>query len=78
MTDTTSKKALRELDRRASDGVDVRLLWNSVIDQVVVAVHDAHTSESFELQVRASDAFLAFQHPYVYASCPQTTDSLVV
>jgi hypothetical protein len=78
MTDATSEKAIRELDRRTSDGIDVRLLWNPRTDQVVLAVHDARTVESFELQVPAADALFAFHHPYAYAGCPRTTDSLVV
>ncbi len=78
MTDATSERVIRELDRRTSDGIDVRLLWNPLADQVVLAVHDARTDESFELQVPAADALLAFHHPYAYASCPRTTDSLVV
>jgi hypothetical protein len=78
MTNTTSEKAIRELDRRMSDGIDVRLLWDSVTDQVVVAVRDARTLESSELQVAAGDALFAFHHPYAYANCPRTTDSLAV
>ena len=77
MTDATSERVIRELDRRTSDGIDVRLLWNPLADQVVLAVHDARTDESFELQVPAADALFAFHHPYAYASCPRTTDSLV-
>jgi hypothetical protein len=77
MTDTTFEKALRELDRRAGDGIDVRLLWNPTTGQVVVAVHDARTDESFELPVAAGDAVLAFHHPYAYADCPRTAGSLV-
>jgi hypothetical protein len=78
MTNATSEKTIRELDRRTSDGIDVRLLWNSLTDQVVVAVQDARTLESFELQVAPDDASFAFHHPYAYASCPPTPDSLVV
>jgi hypothetical protein len=78
MTETTSEPVIRELDRRTGDGIDVRLLWSPLTDQVVLAVHDARTDESFELQVPAADALLAFHHPYAYASCPRTTDSLVV
>ncbi len=77
MTSATYEKAFRELDRRAGDGIDVRLLWNSVTGQVVVAVHDARTDESFELQVEAGDAVLAFHHPYAYVDCPRTAGSLV-
>jgi hypothetical protein len=78
MTDTTSEKPIRELDRRTGDGIDVRLLWNPLTDQVVLAIHDARTVESFELQVPAGDVLFAFHHPYAYASCPRTIDSLVV
>jgi hypothetical protein len=56
----------------------VRLLWNSVTGQVVVAVRDARTAESFELQVAAGDALFAFHHPYAYASSSRITQSLVV
>jgi hypothetical protein len=45
---------------------------------VLVAVHDARTVESFELQVAAADALFAFHHPYAYGNCPRATDSLVV
>ncbi|HEY3945587.1 MAG TPA: hypothetical protein VGL78_10200 [Solirubrobacteraceae bacterium] len=71
-------KIVRELDRRTSDGIDVRLLWDSVADEVVVAVHDTRTDESFELQVAATDALLAFHHPYAYANCPPAGHSIVV
>jgi hypothetical protein len=69
-------KTIRELDRRSSDGIDVQLLWNSVTDEVVVAVHDTRSDESFEVQVTASDALLAFHHPYVYANRPTTRHSI--
>lgn len=78
MIDATSDKATRELDGRTHDGLDVRLLWNSLTNQVVVAVHDARSGDSFELHVPAGDAVFAFHHPYAYANCPPSTDSLVV
>jgi hypothetical protein len=68
MTNTTRDKDIRELDRRVNDGIDVRLLWNPVAEQVVLAVHDTRSDDSFELQVAAADALLAFHHPYAYAS----------
>lgn len=68
MTSTTPDKRIRELDHRVNDGIDVRLLWNSGADQVVLAVHDTRTDDSFELQVPAPDALLAFHHPYAYAN----------
>jgi hypothetical protein len=70
MTNITSDIGIRELNRRSSDGIDVRLLWNSFSDEVIVAVHDERTFESFELQVAPADALLAFRHPYAYATRP--------
>jgi hypothetical protein len=76
MTNTTSDIAIRELDHRSSGGIDVRLLWNSISDQVLVAVRDLRTFESFELEVAPGDALLAFRHPYAYANHPRATSSL--
>jgi hypothetical protein len=68
MTTQSPDRAIRELDRRTHDGIDVRLLWNSAADTVVVAVHDTRTDELFELPVAAADALFAFQHAYAYAN----------
>ena len=78
MTSSTPDKTIRELDRRISDGIDVQLLWNSVADQIMVAVHDTRNDESFEIQVAAADALLAFHHPYAYANRPPGGHSIVV
>ena len=59
--------AIRELDHRTSDGIDVRLLWNSATNRVTVRVHDTKLGESFELDVDGADALDAFHHPYAYA-----------
>lgn len=63
----TPANAIRELDRRINDGIEVRLLWNSQTDCVSVTVEDTRTEESFELEVEAPDALLAFHHPFAYA-----------
>jgi hypothetical protein len=60
--------AIRELDHRTSDGVDVTLLWNSVTNCVSVTVGDERTGEFFALAVDPEDALTAFQHPYAYAA----------
>jgi hypothetical protein len=60
--------ALRELDRRANDGIEVRLLWDSRTGCVLVAVKDGRSGESFELEVAPADALAAFHHPYAYAA----------
>ncbi len=58
----------RELDRRFSGGIDVRLMWDSEDGRLFVAVGDRKTGQVFELDVpdraRALDVF---HHPYAYA-----------
>lgn len=78
MAKARTNQAIRELDRRSSDGIDVRLLWDSAADTVVVAVHDTRTEEAFEFQVAPGDALLAFHHPFAYAHRPLTGPSLVI
>lgn len=62
----TSHTAVRELDRRTNDGIDVRLLWNPQTDRVSITVEDQRSEETFELEVDPADALAAFRHPYVY------------
>jgi hypothetical protein len=72
MLTTITDQAIRELDHRVSDGIDVWLLWNSRTNQVSVMVVDGRTGEQFELPVAPADALDAFHHPYAYAEF--TTD----
>jgi len=58
--------AIRELDHRRSDGMDVRLLWNSRTNRVSVAVEDHHTGETLVLEVPGAQARDAFAHPFAY------------
>jgi hypothetical protein len=67
MRTTTHKTEVHELASRKSDGIDVRLLWNSQTDRVSVTVQDERSGETFELQVESTDALAAFNHPYAYA-----------
>jgi hypothetical protein len=57
---------IRELDHRASDGIDVRLLWNAETKAVLVSVAE-RDGVDFEFQVPPTDALQAFHHPYAYA-----------
>jgi hypothetical protein len=67
MTETTD--TLREMDHRHSDGIDVRLLWDSADDRVVVTVTDAKAGEALELVVASHENALdVFHHPYAYAA----------
>ena len=64
MNDTS----VRELDRRAADGLDIRLLWNSATGQVTVTVHDTHSGDRLKIDVDGADALVAFHHPFAYAA----------
>ena len=66
MKDTTRQDPVRELDHRNSDGIDVRLLWNSITDRVSVAVADMRRGDAFEVHVSSSEALAAFHHPFAY------------
>ena len=62
----------RELDVRASDGIEVRLLWCQDDGHVTVAVTDTKTGEAFEVPVREGERALeVFHHPYAYAARAQ-------
>jgi hypothetical protein len=65
---TNQTAALRELDHRVSDGIDVRLLWRPHDDRALVTVADSKTGESFTIEVGADQrAFDVFHHPDAYA-----------
>lgn len=66
---TTHQTAeLRELDHRAGDGIDVRLLWRPHDDRALVAVSDAKSGETFTIEVGADQRALdVFHHPFAYA-----------
>jgi hypothetical protein len=67
MTETTD--TMREMDHRHSDGIDVRMLWDSADDRVIVTVSDAKTGEALELTVAPHENALdVFHHPYAYAA----------
>ncbi len=69
---TDTPELIRELDRRSSDGIDVRLLWSQHDGRVLVAVDDAKTGEAFSVEVpEGGRAMDVFHHPYAYASLPR-------
>ncbi len=65
----------RELDRRHSDGIDVRLLWQPHSDRVSIALEDQRLGHSLEFEVDRADAFEAFNHPYTYTSTPRSNQA---
>lgn len=68
MTSDEIQQQIRELDFRAGDGVEVRLLWSPDDDSLRVAVTDLARGETFEVPVGAEEARDAFEHPYAYAA----------
>ncbi len=65
----TGSSATRELAHRATDGVEVALLWYPSSDVVSVQVADTKAGETFELVLGEGDRALdVFHHPYAYAA----------
>jgi hypothetical protein len=57
----------RELDRRASDGLEVTLLWHPDTNRLTIEVYDELAAQMFEFEVSPQCADDAFRHPYAYA-----------
>ena len=69
----TTDTAVRELDHRSTDGLEVTLQWHSRTNVVSVAVRDTKSGEKFEVAVReGDDALEVFHHPYAYADRRRT------
>ena len=62
-----SDSSPKELDRRASDGLVVTLLWYPQTNRLTVEVYDEVAEQMFELDVPPQCADDAFRHPYAYA-----------
>jgi len=63
-----ASKQTRELDYRAGDGLEVKLLWSPETNRLTVNVFDSKTGDDFEVEVSSSEALDAFHHPYAYAA----------
>jgi hypothetical protein len=59
---------MTELAHRASNGIDVALLWNRRSGRLVVAVADIRTGESFTLDAPHDRALDVYHHPFAYAA----------
>ena len=65
----TGSSHTRELAHRATDGVEVALLWYPSNDVVSVQVVDSKAGEAFELVLDDHESPLdVFRHPYAYAA----------
>jgi hypothetical protein len=72
----TTETAIRELDSRSNDSIDVALLWNSQTNRVYVAVQDTRRGESLEFEADPADALAAFHHPDAYAGTRRSASPL--
>jgi hypothetical protein len=64
-----SLTAVRELNSRINQGIQVRLLWHQPDERLWVTVSDLRDGDSFSIEVgdrtRALDVF---HHPYAYVT----------
>jgi hypothetical protein len=67
--------AIRELDHRRADGIEVRLVWNAETNEVFVSVVERE-GDTLEFQVPPAQALDAFHHPYAYAAFDQLQEAL--
>lgn len=58
----------RELAYRASDGIEVVLLWHPGPDEPLVSVSDQRSGAHFELAAEPFQALDVFNHPYAHAA----------
>jgi hypothetical protein len=58
--------AVYELARRNEAGLTVRLLWDSLRDQVIVRYRDRRIEDAFEAEVPKAKALFAFEHPNAF------------
>ena len=68
MAVVTPLQPICELAHRASNGIEIRLLWNRRSDEVRVCVINSRTGVDFELQAEHANALDVFHHPYAYAA----------
>jgi hypothetical protein len=65
---TSATDITRELAYRGNDGVEVKLLWNQMTDDVTVTVSDERSGAYLELDAPPGEALAVFNHPYAYAA----------
>jgi hypothetical protein len=64
----TETDATRELAFRENDGLEVRLVWDSRSDRLIVSVVDLKRGDFLALEVARDKALDAFYHPFSYAA----------
>lgn len=73
---TDSTGLLRELDHRATNGLEIWLLWQPLTDEITVHVFDQLSQTAYRFVVDPCRALDAFRHPFAYLAadrnCLQT------
>jgi hypothetical protein len=67
-TAVRTPQRLHELAHRASNGIEVTLLWDQRADMVSVLAKDQRSGELLELAPERHEALQAFYHPYSYGA----------
>jgi hypothetical protein len=62
-----SRTRFRELAYRASDGLEVALLWNELDDRLEVTVSDSRSGDRFVIDAKGDQALDVFYHPFAHA-----------
>jgi hypothetical protein len=57
-----------ELAKRASNGLEVLLLWDRSSNRVKVAVSDARLCHHLDFEIAPAYALQAFHHPFAHAT----------
>jgi hypothetical protein len=65
-----------ELAKRASDDLEVVLLWNRSSNRVKVAVNDERLCHHLDFEVARADALNAFHHPFAQAAARLALDPM--
>jgi hypothetical protein len=68
MANGTTEKDFRELAYRASEGLEVTLLWSARENRLAVTVRDSRSGEQFALDAQDDNALEVFYHPYAHAA----------
>jgi hypothetical protein len=63
-------KISRELAYRHQDGLEVMLLWDTLSNEVSIALVDERSESALTFAVDGKSALDAFYHPYAYAPVP--------
>jgi hypothetical protein len=74
-TDTSSRRAFRELARRANGGLEVTLFWSEFEDRLAVTVSNSRSGEWFFLDAESDNALDVFTTRTPTRHCRQLSAS---